>query len=81
MQEKLAVSRVAGNRRLRHVFANQSYLTGRPGDFIDHALMDGGIAHDSFLADLPAACLELGFDQRDDVGEIAEQLWLAGKNV
>ena len=50
----------------------QSYLSGRGGDLVDDARVNGRVADDA-LAHLGAAGLELRLDQRDDVGAGPQQ--------
>ena len=52
--------------------ARQSYLSGRRGDLVDHARVDGGVADDA-LAHFGAPGLELRLHQRDDVGAGPQQ--------
>ena len=58
----------------------QSYLSGRGGDLLDHARVDGRVADDA-LAHLVAAGLELRLDQRDDVGAGPKHRRDDGKDV
>src|SRR5262245_44397364 len=72
MQEELEVALGARHRRGRGRLRRQSYLTGRRRDLVEDARLHRRVPDDAF-ADLGAACLELRFDERDDVAPRFEQ--------
>ena len=81
MQEEFTVAGVAGDRRFGHRYADQSYLSGRAGRFLDDARLHGRIANDALLADFRASGLELRLHERDDVGAVRKQRRHARKDV
>ena len=81
VQQELAIAFGAGDRRLDHAHAGQSYRSRRGGDLGDDARVDGGIGHQTALADVVAPGLELRLDQRHDVGAGREQRRHDGQDV
>ena len=81
VQEELAVTGIAGDRRFSHCCAVQSYLSSRARGLVDDALMNNRIANDTFLADLEAASLELRLHQGDNVAAAAEHRRYAREHV
>src|ERR1035437_1130714 len=73
MQKKLLVAGRAGDWRGRHAQALQPDGLGRLGDPRDHRLVHRRIGDQTAPPDLLAPGLELGFDERHDVGPRGEK--------
>src|SRR5205809_137508 len=68
VEEKFLIAGRAGDRRRCHAGAGEPGGERRVGDAREHRVVHRGIGHQSVLADLLAARLELRLDERDDVG-------------